>query len=47
MIIIHFHLDACLPVDMKKGMRKRPESTRSLKAGKVAASNGKAPQTKT
>ena len=36
-----------LPVDMKKGMRNLPERTRSLNAGSVDASNGRAPQTKT
>ncbi len=40
-------LDFFLPVDMKNGIRKRPESTRSRKAGNVAASKGNAPQTRT
>ena len=35
------------PDDMKKGMRNLPDRTRSLRAGKVAASNGKAPHTST
>ena len=36
-----------LPDDMKNGIRNLPESTRSLKAGKVDASNGRAPHTNT
>jgi len=35
------------PEDMKKGILKRPESTRSRRACSVLASKGKAPQTST
>ena len=44
----HFNKNnVSLPEDMKNGMRNLPERTRSLKAGKVAASKGRAPHTKT
>lgn len=36
-----------LPVLIKKGIRKRPDKTLSLKDCNVAPSNGKAPQTRT
>ena len=36
-----------LPDDMKNGIRNLPERTRSLNAGRVDASNGRAPHTNT
>jgi hypothetical protein len=36
-----------VPEDMKNGILNLPDKTRSLRAGKVAASKGRAPHTKT